>query len=237
MRAAGGYSYAMLSRDYPVLERKTQLHTDILTAIEQAVMHAKFRPGQHLKEAVLAKEFRVSRGPIREVLHELERKGIAIRLPNRGTFVAKWSKKEIEDFYLFRMHTEGLSARLAALRRQEDDIKHLNRLVRTMRMSLEDADLHYFLDIDADFHYRIALAADCAPLLSTIATLHWRTRLLMAWDKGIGGSLAQFRNTADYHERIFEAIREGDATAAEAHMCEHISVSGKRLNYSWVEER
>jgi len=216
--------------------KRAQLSTNIFTAIESAVMRGDFKPGQRLKEAELAEEFGVSRGPVREALQELENRGIVIRVPSRGTFVAQWSSKEIEDFYIFRMHTEGLSARLAAKRKTVDDEKELGRLVGIMEVCFENLDFHRFLDTDAEFHYCVALIADCAPLTSVIETIRLRMRLLMVWDKGIHGSPEQFRETLNSHKRIATAISKGDPDTAETEMRSHIRTIAKRLKLAWAEE-
>ncbi len=216
-------------------EKQVGLYTGVLAALERAIMQAELKPGQHLKESELATRYGVSRGPVREALQELERKGVVVKLPNRGTFVAHWSQKEIDDFYLFRIHTEAFSARLAAERRTQEDVKDLTRLVRMMQLCLEDGDTYHFLDVDAEFHWRVALAAKCAPLLATVETLRWQTRLAMAWEKGNHTSPEQFEHAVHFHERITEAVEQADGEAAAQAMREHVQASAARVHHAWSE--
>jgi len=78
-------------------------------------MRGDFKPGWQLKET--GERVVNRRGP--EALRNSKQDSIRVQA---GHFVA-WTSKEIEDFYIFRMHTEGLSAHLAAKRKTVDDEK------------------------------------------------------------------------------------------------------------------
>lgn len=71
----------------------------ISEAIAIRVSEGKLKPGDRLLEIELTKEFGTSRAPIREALFILERDGIVERVPRKGVFVKKRTKKELFDLY------------------------------------------------------------------------------------------------------------------------------------------
>ena len=199
-------------------------------------MHARFKPGQRLLENELAKEFGVSRGPVREVLQELEAHGIVRRDANRGTFVVEMRPDEVSDHYLFRYYFEALTTRLAALRRTGEDIIVLQQTSFVMEKFFEQKNVHKFLDADADFHNAVAKATQSPFIISMSATTRWRTRLLMALDKGTNGSDPDFQRTLASHLEICAAIVERSPERAECAMKEHILSIARRLRFGWVDD-
>ena len=61
--------------------------------IRQEITYSKLKPGHHLKEFVLAKQFKVSRVPVREALRILQTEGYVDMIPNCGSFVRKISRQ------------------------------------------------------------------------------------------------------------------------------------------------
>jgi DNA-binding GntR family transcriptional regulator len=209
------------------------LYEDLLSQLESAILSAHFQPGERLIESDLAEQFGTSRGPIREALQDLERRGVVVRIPNRGTFLRSWSETEVRDFYQFRAHVEALSARLAAERRDAEHVEELHSMLRTMQTCLSEGDTLAFLDLDTDYHIRIARIARNSSLLSSIEGMRWQTRLLMALAKLTYGEPGLFQEALEYHERITQSIAGGDAAKAEREMHEHILSSGQRLEAQW----
>ena len=64
-------------------------------------------------EIDLARQFGVSRQPVREAIRTLEREGLLTSLPNRGTFVTRVSLEDAIAIQDIRAQLEGLAARLA----------------------------------------------------------------------------------------------------------------------------
>lgn len=62
------------------------LYGFIYKEIEEMILSGKIRPGTRINESRLAREFNISRAPIREACRKLERFGYVRFLPNRGTY-------------------------------------------------------------------------------------------------------------------------------------------------------
>ena len=65
------------------------MNEDIYRTLRERIIYLVYDPGQILKEQVLAKEFGVSRTPLRTVLFRLEWEHLVKILPRTGILVAE----------------------------------------------------------------------------------------------------------------------------------------------------
>ena len=82
------------------------LRNHIEEEIRRAILQGRFKPGESLVESTIAAEIGVSRAPVREVLSALERVGLVVNIPRRGSFVIDFTPKDIEEIYTLRLLLE-----------------------------------------------------------------------------------------------------------------------------------
>ena len=97
-------------------EGSSSVEDRVSLALREMLMHGEFLPGQKLVEAALAERLGVSRMPVRRALAVLERDGLVTNLPNRGSYVARFTVRQVNDARELRGSLEGLAARLVAER-------------------------------------------------------------------------------------------------------------------------
>jgi len=208
-----------------VFTRVAELQTLILTQL---------KPGDMLPpERELVRRFGVSRGSIRDAIRSLEaigllepRQGVGTVVRDRSidvvvsplTSVLLQKQKVINELLDVRMIIEPALARRAALHATAGHIAEmqaiLNRQQERVRLG-EPATKE-----DTAFHYTIAQAADNSVMLKLTHVLmdslrEMRERSLQVGDR-------QVKSLAGHH-RILTALKQGDATAAEAAMRRHLS--------------
>ena len=120
------------------------------------IVSGHYPPGARIVEFQLAKELGVSQSPVREALRELAAVGIVTILPRRGARVRLPSAKELADVSVVRAEVDGLAARLAAGRMQDDALDALEALVEEMLACLARGDFSGVTDADVRFHELIA---------------------------------------------------------------------------------
>jgi len=74
----------------------------IATRIGDRILDGTLQPGARVGEQELAKEFAVSRGPIRDALRILEREGLITLLPRRGAVVTELNANELRELLEIR---------------------------------------------------------------------------------------------------------------------------------------
>lgn len=92
------------------LARAPGLRDEVVVAIEKAVLVGSVEPGQRLVESEIARQMGISKAPVREALRELERLGLVVSYPRRGTFVAELTPTVASETYSLRAVIESYAA-------------------------------------------------------------------------------------------------------------------------------
>ena len=93
----------------------------VVDAIIRSIRIGVYVPGQRLIEADLTRDYRVSRGPVREALKRLAAEGVLTLTRHRGAYVRAMSRLEVRDSLMVLESLVGLMANLAARHIGEDD--------------------------------------------------------------------------------------------------------------------
>ena len=93
---------------------KTTKASGVQKAISDDIVQGKRAPGSALDETVLAREFGVSRTPIREAIRQLEASGLVEARPHRGAVVCAVPADRVADMLVVLVELETLCARLSA---------------------------------------------------------------------------------------------------------------------------
>ena len=76
-----------------------------------AILQGDYQAGQRIREQDIADSYAVSRGPVREAIRILERRGMMEFRPRRGVYALAVSPDAIADLFNVRASLLGLSAR------------------------------------------------------------------------------------------------------------------------------
>src|SRR5215475_13284154 len=97
------------------------LSDDVFETLRDAIFSGMLKPGDSLRELHLAKDLAVSQATVRDALVKLERFGLVVRVPNKGTIVTRHSAREIRDRLSIRGALEEMAFLEAARRLTEED--------------------------------------------------------------------------------------------------------------------
>ena len=101
------------------------MNTEIYQAIKKRIVFMEYEPGQLLDEKAFAKEFGVSRTPVREVLLRLQYEKLLEIIPRGGIFVKRIDFQEMRDVYLTRILIEGEEAKLATINITQEQLSEI----------------------------------------------------------------------------------------------------------------
>ncbi len=207
--------------------KREVLCDEIVDAIEQALLRGDLRPGERIKETEIAQKAGISRGPIREAIHQLVGEGILVNKPYVGAFVAEWSDREIEEIYSLRALLEGYATAMAAVRATPDDLEELQRLVHRIRASNAPGDTDTLLQLDFQFHDKLYALSDHKLLVQRLGEIRRRMKLLLVFDATI--SPGQCQVLANNHQAILDAVRTRDPQHVETMVREHVLQTGQKV--------
>jgi DNA-binding GntR family transcriptional regulator len=199
----------------------------IREALENAIVDGRFPPGAKLDPEALAREFDVSRTPIREAMQQLEASGLVRIAAKRGTFVSEWSVEELTERFEVMAELEAMCARLAARRITEAELAELEAAHESCRLLAEQGEIDTYYAENSAFHACIYRATHNTFLMREALRLH---AVLQPYRR----MQLQVRNrmlrSFDEHDAVVAAIRAGDDRAAEEAMRTHVIIQGDRFH-------
>jgi DNA-binding GntR family transcriptional regulator len=113
------------------------MNTEIYNTLRERILYLEYDPGQILKEQILAKEFGVSRTPLRTVLARLEWEHLVKILPRTGIQVMELELNTITNVFQARLEIEAVIGTMAAERFTK---LHFNRLDECLISSEQQFD-------------------------------------------------------------------------------------------------
>jgi DNA-binding GntR family transcriptional regulator len=123
--------------------------------LRKAIHAGKLRPRQRIIEEDLAKELKVSRGPVREALLRLERDGLVVTTSRRGTFIRDISLAEIGVIFRMRAKLEGLCVRYMKENSSIDAADVLNKALKKLKAAAAKNSEEQFFHADMELHRTI----------------------------------------------------------------------------------
>ncbi len=211
----------------------------VVQRIKELLQQGELKAGSRLPpERELADMLGISRPSLRTALKALSVMGIIRAKPGAGTFIAE-SLPEIfaepmefmtlinntkmgELFEARRIIETGL-VELAAERATSEHLKALAGEIEGMKKTLHDPEK--FLQYDIGFHQALAAASGnrlLTGMMDTVAALLIQTRresIARASDKD---------DAIEWHERIYEAVRQGEVRRAKELLTAHL-VSAEKM--------
>jgi DNA-binding GntR family transcriptional regulator len=187
-------------------------------AIRARIVGGELRPGTRLGQAELADQLGISRTSVREALRRLAGDNLVEFEVNRGFFVADLGLDSVLQRLEARVHLEPVVARLAAERRDADDLAAMAGAIERERAARTAADAH---DASRAFHRAVAEASHNDAFVRIFDSL---------WIADVGRRLlAQRRAAATWqtedvreHTRLLRAIERREPDVAERLMRLHV---------------
>ncbi|HHC7319107.1 GntR family transcriptional regulator [Vibrio cholerae] len=206
-------------------EKESTKSENLTEYLIEAIVEGQLAPGSKISEPELAKQFQVSRGPLREALMRVEGLGLIERIPHIGARVIQLSPPKLVELYAVREALEGMAARLAARNITEIELAGLESLLSTHSTHIDQVEgaSYFHQQGDFDFHYRIIQASRNQQLIGLLCDELYH--LLRMYRYQSPRSHSRPVEALEEHKFILRAIRQRDEELAEMLMRRHISRS------------
>ncbi|MEA2418338.1 MAG: GntR family transcriptional regulator, L-lactate dehydrogenase operon regulator [Thermoleophilaceae bacterium] len=228
---------------------RIKIYEDIAGELRGQILRGELTPGERLpRESAMAERYGVSRATVREALRVCAGQDLIHTAEGSagGSFVARPSSGRVSDSLrngldlltgaqeisvddLLEMRTllEVPAARLAALRRSDEDVDRLAASSPVELLELGATDQFHY---NEEFH-SILIEASGNVLLSIAAR-----PIFAVLQRNLGRSALEpsfHRSINDQHHRISAAIGAGDPDRAEREMVDHLSFLGPFYARAW----
>ena len=197
--------------------------------IRDRICLLEYAPGTRLAEEDLAKEFGVSRTPIRRVLSRLEAEGLLESRHGVGTFVTTIDSDNLMQVYQLRIELAELIGKLDPLPRTDADLARIHAILADCNSLLEAPDPRRIAQINMEFFQELAAMIGNAPLREISERLYYKTHRI--WLSSIPHLNLRDEIVAFSREvaEILSAMEVGDLEAVGYIRRSHISMSVTRM--------
>jgi DNA-binding FadR family transcriptional regulator len=230
------------------VRRVRKAYEQVADQLRELIVRGELRPGDRLPvESALARDFGVSRATVREALRLLAAQSLVrtakgttggsyVTLPTAATIsslvhanvglLAETRGVTLEELLEARELVEVPAARLAALRRDADDLERLRASVpgdarlSTSEEFTHNAEFHSCL-LDASRNTLLVVSAQ--PIFSVLQTHLARSVLGQRFHGAIH----------EHHHRILAAVDAGDADRAASEMHDHLAFLRPYYEKAW----
>lgn len=190
----------------------------VQSQISEMIISGRFAPGTRLDERQLAQQFKVSRTPVREALHQLAARGLTQILPMRGVVVMEISVKELAEILHADCELEALCARLAAESMTTMEKTELQYVHERASEHVARGDLDKYLEANREFHRLILEGAHNATLSKMVGEIRDRLSPYRQYHPAETDRLA---TSHEGHLAIVSAIVAGEGEKAYLAMRAH----------------
>ncbi|MBK0419568.1 GntR family transcriptional regulator [Leucobacter sp. CSA1] len=199
------------------------LADQVYAALLEALLDSAYEPGQAIGIEQVSRDFGVSATPVREAMARLESTGIVKRVALRGYTVAPLpTEQEYRDLMDARLVIEPVNARLVAARISDELLTELEASLEQQRsapVGPSFSDYRQYFEADEKFHHLIAEGAGNDYLLASYNALGG---LVQRFRQFGATGVSDGNQAIAEHTAVLNALRKGDAVAAEAHMIAHL---------------
>ena len=195
--------------------------------IRKLIFSRELKPGERIDEQALARDFGISRTPLREALKVLHNEGLVKLVPRRGCFVAKLTEQDVDEIYDMIGLLEGACAARAARVATPADIARLQRATQRMVQMAAEGNYKRYFDANLAAHEAVLDLAGNRWQKNVIQYLRGMCRLYPY--VSVGKIPGRLEESLREHQELLAAIETHDPVRAEAVMRRHISNTRKAL--------
>jgi DNA-binding GntR family transcriptional regulator len=201
------------------LQERKPLGQHVFDNLKQAIIKGNIAPGEWLVESHIADMLGISRTPVREAIHKLERERLIERQPRGGFTVLGLNRDDIEETFGIRSVLEGYAARLATLKHQPKELRALEKKVEEYKRCLDNHQMSALPEINTEFHellYDLSKSPRLIHMINGLRDQIYRFRQIILKNH----KLANISNQD--HTQMLKFMHQRDAEKVESLVREHI---------------
>ena len=203
----------------PTPLHRASLHEEVAARLRTMVFERELPGGSWIDELALARDWHISRTPLREALKVLAAEGLVTLVPRQGCRVTELSEDDADELFPIMALLEGRCAFEATRKARPADVKQLRRLHDVLEKHAAARNIDGYYKANHTFHSKVQALAANRWLDRATNDLRRFLRLLrgrqLNWPGRIDESIGE-------HRALMTAIENGDAARAERLMHDHL---------------
>jgi DNA-binding GntR family transcriptional regulator len=183
----------------------------IVLKVLEAIRNGEIKSGEALVERKLADTLSLSRAPVRDAIHKLERLDVVERIGPRA-FIKTWTDADVVETLQLLDALIAYSIQLSIGLLKPEDFNELEKIISETKSSIaqNSNNIKEQISLDFKFHLTIAKACQQKRLVTLIENLWLPMELYMeTFLSGVGRDFSLHT-----HEELLEALKHGDMELA-----------------------
>jgi DNA-binding GntR family transcriptional regulator len=205
-----------------LIEHPQPMRKQVYVHLRDQILSRAIQPSSRLVEAQIAKDIGISRTPVREALHLLEKDGFIESVPRVGYYVKKLALDELDEIFEIRLINEKLVCRWAIEKMDDAGRRALEKNIAKTEAALKKGTPQLFLKYDEEFHEILVKMAGSKHLLDICQQLR---RLMLRYRSESIKTARSVESALVGHTRILECLINKDLPGLEAELVDHLDRS------------
>ena len=202
------------------MSERRSLGQDVYEKLKQAIVEGDLVAGSRVIESRVANALGISRTPVREAIHKLEREGLLRHNPSGGFFIVGLTRSDIEETFGIRSVLESYAARLAATHHKgEEELDPLDQKIHEYQLHLDQGNLKALLRTNTEFHnllYALSRSPRLIKMINDLQDQIYRFRQVLLKTE------ENARTSNEDHKLMLKLISKRDLEGVESLVREHI---------------
>ena len=202
------------------IEKPIPYYEQFYHSIKKMIFDGTYKPGERIVETQLAKQFGVSKSPVREAIRLLEKEGLVVVDNKSRVIVYEPTLKDVEDIYFCRMALESFAVGLMVKIASDEQIEEIKKALDEAEKAIDQvAEAAVIIELNAKFHRLIVQFTQNKRLQKQLDDLKSLTQFYRILN-------FQKQNRANVilreHQQIFTCIASRDKEKASMKMIAHL---------------
>jgi DNA-binding GntR family transcriptional regulator len=200
------------------LQKPLPFYQQIEQSIKKTIFNGGYKPGDRLYEAQIAKQYGISRSPVREAIRVLINEGLLIMDEKSQITVYKPTLQDVRNIYECRISLESTAVELTAERATTEQIEMLEQALKETESAIRMGEIEAIVACNARFHTLIIQFSGNERLMKLVEDLngliyYYRVLNIQGSDRA--------ETILKGHIEIFKAIKEKNPEKASDRLKVH----------------
>ena len=213
------------------VSKRKSLREEVYESLRKTILHGKLKAGQRLIEEQLAHEIGISRTPVREAFHKLEKDELVTRLPKGGFAVKEFTRADVEEIFGIRSALESYASYLATNQMTPERLASLERKLDELEKALEHDETAKVVQLNTEFHnllYKACKSKKLTDMINNYNDYFYRYRAAYP-------NTEDLRYTVQDHRSMLEAMKKKNPRLVERLVRTHLDKT-KELVLKTIDE-
>lgn len=212
--------------------KRMPLRQVVYDSLKKSILHGKLKAGQRLIEEQLAYQIGISRTPVREAFHKLERDDLVSRLPKGGFAVREFTREDVREIFGIRIALESYAASLATDHITPDKMSSLEKKMDETEVALKKGEDEKVIQLYTEFHdllYKSCKSKKLIEMINGYRDYFFRYRpALLRTPEG-------YKISVTDHRQMLDAMKKRNPRVVERFVRSHLE-KGMELVFREIEE-